>query len=140
MKPEKPDFFLSTLGILVSLVSSECLFPAGPASVFDELVFSFITCVSVEETFEYCRRGGGGEWPIARVLLALACDNGGRAAAVLLLLLSLPLPLKPLMGLLVELYVGDIAVGDFVASMRLSIALPSKGAPISSSEVLVPRG
>lgn len=31
-------------------------------------------------------------------------------------------------------------VGDFVASMRLRMAVPSKGAPISSSEVLVLRG
>lgn len=74
MKPEKPDFFLKTLGILVSFVSSEYLFGPVELSVFDEpLAFSFRDDASVAEKLADWRRGGG-ELPMTRAS-ELACDK-----------------------------------------------------------------
>lgn len=114
MKPEKPDFFRRTEDILGSLASSE-----------NRLADS----VRVKGTFSL--RGSAPDEKLADWRRLGGCDGGG--------------------GGMVAAASGEVregrggagrrgtscdGVGDLVASMRLRIAVPSKGAPSSSSEVL----
>jgi hypothetical protein len=120
MKPEKPDFFLRTPAALGSLLSSECLLEAirevsGTLAPWD---FSF-TRVSAAEKLADWRSAGG---PIV-LASGEVCDGGGGGECWM-----------------ESCWGGDCWMGDFVSSMRLRMAVPSKGAPISSADVLEPRG
>lgn len=144
MKPEKPDFFLSIPGTLDSLLPSpECLllleellsdldgFSLGGSCSADEklaewrnedapmVLFDMVDLgdfdgfedlAALESVFERDRAGGGG---------------GGGATRRGEMLLEC--------AIVVVVDVGAGAAENFVASIRLRMALPSKGAPISSS-------
>ncbi len=132
IKPEKPDFFLRTPGIFTSLDSSENRLEAGALSILGTAVFSLRSGCSddaVEKLVVWGREGG----PMALASEG-ARDSGiggggaGRGG-----------------GSCLDSWggcwwcTGD-CTGDFVASIRLRIAVPSNGAPMSSSDVLVLRG
>lgn len=141
MKPEKPDFFLSMPGTLDSLPSPECLllleellsdldgFSLGgscsadeklaewrnedaPMVLFDVVDLGdfdgFEDLTALESVFERDRGSGGGRGAIRRGEMLLKCA-------------------------IVVVVVGAGAADNFVASIRLRMALPSNGAPISSS-------
>jgi hypothetical protein len=126
INPEKPDFFLRTpMGFGSLLLSSEYRFgaidEAGVMSILVANDFSF-TSVSAAESAKLAeRRSGGG--PMMLPVLASGVVYKGMGGGGRWKLCELP---------------GDM--GDLVASMRLRIAVPSNGAPISSSEVLVLKG
>lgn len=104
MKPEKPDFFLSTEVILGSFDSSEKRFALSDG--LEPCDFSEAAMGSAAEKLADCRN-----------------RPAVRASGVV----------KAARGMLGRL--GDRA-GDLVASMRLRMAEPSKGAPMNSSEAL----
>lgn len=79
-------------------------------------------------------RSGGGECPMARVSGFGRGDWAGAERGG-------PWPWLALVPLLLFLLGSWLfCASDLVASIRLRIAVPSKGAPMSSSEVLVLRG
>jgi len=117
-KPENPDFFLNMPGALDSLPSPECLLDGAELSILVPDDFSLTRVFSVDEKLADWRNDepivlvSDVEWDSDR-------DSGGGAGRGV--------------G---WLWLTD----DFVASMRLRIAVPSKGAPISSADVFELRG
>lgn len=105
MKPEKPDFFLSTEAILGSFDSSEKRFALSDGLEPCDFSEAAMESAAAEKLAE-CRNR-----PAVRVSGVVKAARG-------------------MFGRL-----GDVA-GNFVASMRLRMAEPSKGAPMNSSEAL----
>lgn len=142
MKPEKPDFFLSMPGTLDSLPSPECLllleellsdldvFSLGGSCSADEKLadwrnddapivdlgdfVDFDDLTALESVFERDKVSEGGGGAIRRGERLLKCAVVDAVGVVVVV-------------------VGAGAADDFVASIRLRMALPSNGAPISSS-------
>lgn len=141
MKPEKPDFFLNMPGTLDSFPSPECLllleellsdldgFSLGGSCSADEKLADwrnddapmvlldlvdlgdfdgFEDLTALESVFERDRVSGGGGGAMRRGERLLKCA-------------------------IVFVDEGADAADNFVASIRLRMALPSNGAPISSS-------
>jgi len=108
------------------LDSSENRLDTGALSILEVAAFSPVTGLSdsVLEILLVCGNGGG---PIPRGS-GLVCDGGGAAGGA------------GGAGRWGAKWCAGDGIGDFVAAMRLRMALPSNGAPISSSEVFVLRG
>ncbi len=107
MKPVKPDFFRRTAVILSSLASSENLLDR--LSALPPLDFSLSGSEAPEKLADWRRAGGAMAFVSGDVY-----EEGGGAGR----------------------WGAWCVVGDLVASIRLRMAVPSNGAPISSSDVL----